>query len=132
MNKHEYFLNTNCRELPMNYQKLFVIIRASFMIILLVATLCKSGKAERMLKRKHELPDRWCRGLIISFERKLSEPNTHKQVYPLCLHCCCLKDLKAKGAFYFGNSLEREIYFPGKNLAYILWSDTQLFRNIIA
>ena len=55
MNKHEYFLNTNCRKLLMNFSKIIYENSWIFMIILLVATLCKSGKAERMLKKeKHE------------------------------------------------------------------------------
>ena len=44
--------NTNCRKLPINYSKIINDHSCIFMIILLVATLCKSGRAERMLKKR--------------------------------------------------------------------------------
>ena len=47
--------NTNSRELPVNYSRIINDYSCVFLIILLVATLCKSGRAERMLKKKkHE------------------------------------------------------------------------------
>ena len=48
------------------------------------------------------------------------------------LHCCSLEYLYTKTLFNLKNCLEREVRLARQNFADILWTDTQLFSNVVA
>ena len=48
------------------------------------------------------------------------------------LHCCNLENLYTKTLFNLRNCLEREVRLARQNFADILWTDTQLFSNVVA